>query len=145
MRPQRLTIRRSRPPTAAAELRALGLMKAFAITVVSILVGFGASLVSLPWLAGLAALTALASAYAQYRDTLPFELVFTKQSWHQNSSRDFSLTVPLKQHGKSCPTATVFQGQAPNYSECGTDINVGTDWSVAIGVTEAFEGKLVIK
>lgn len=85
-------------------------MKALVITVVAILLGLAASLANIVWLAALATLVALAGAYAQYRDTLPFEFVFSLAGWQENGN-EFNLVIPQKQHSKSKPTATVFRGK----------------------------------
>lgn len=119
-------------------------MKALLITVVGILLGLAASLGNIVWLSVLAAVVALMGAYAQYRDTMPYEFIFSGSSW-QRAGSGFKLVIPKEQHKKSNPTATVFKGENQTYEEVDCDISADTTGAIVLRATIPFEGKVLIK
>ena len=119
-------------------------MKAFLITVAAIILGFVASLANLYWLAAVAMVVALAGAYAQYRDTLPFERVFTAADWQRDAS-DYRLTIRPREHKKKSPAATIYLGTAPNFEVAMCDIHTDADGTVVLCVSQPVTGKVVIR
>lgn len=119
-------------------------MKALLVTVAAIILGFVASVANLYWLAAVALVVALFGAYAQYRDSVPFERVFTAADWQKNAS-DFQLVISRREHKKKSPTATFFLGTAPNFEVAMCDIHTAADGTVLLAVSEPVTGKVVIR
>ncbi len=119
-------------------------MKALFVTVIGIVLSFAASVANVYWLAAVAMVIALAGAYAQYRDTAPFELIFEPADW-QKVAADFRLVVPSLRHKKASPTATVYLGQPPTFEEAMCDVSTDAGGSIVLGASQPFNGKVVIK
>lgn len=119
-------------------------MKALIITVIGIILGLGASLANVSWLAVLATVVALIGAYMQYRDSVPFEFVFTPDSW-QKDGAEFKLVISRAMHNKSAPTATVLLGLAPNFQEVSVGIKTEAGGAVIVEANSTFSGKVIIR
>lgn len=119
-------------------------MKAFLITVAAIILGFAVSMPNVHWLTAVAMVVALCGAYAQYRDTLPFERVFTVADW-QKDATDYRLTISPREHKKKSPAATFYLGTSPNFEVAMCDIHTDADGAVVLVVLQPFTGKVVIR
>jgi hypothetical protein len=109
-------------------------MKALLLTIISILVSFAASFANIQWFAILAAIGAVVGAYAQYKDSQPFEFRFGENAWEKNGLM-FELVVPKRQHGKTHPTTTVYEAKLEAFEEIGCDISTGADGKIVICVS----------
>ena len=79
-----------------------------------------------------------------FEDSRPFELVFDEQSWQRNGD-DFQIVIPARQHKKTSPTATVFHGRPPTFSECMCPVSTDADGGIVVTPSKPFAGKVVIK
>ena len=120
-------------------------MKALIVTILGIILATAAGLVNIPWLAGLAALVTLAGAWAQYRDGLPFERVFSSADWRRQTDPNFQLVVPFGEHKKSSPIVAVYLGQPPAFELIGCEVATDANGGVVLGASHAFAGKVVVR
>ncbi len=116
----------------------------FIVTIIAIAIGVAASIANILWLVISAGVLALAGAYAQYRETLPFEWCFPSDAW-KGAGSDFHLVVPRHRHGKRGPTATVFLGEPPKFEQIMCDVSTTCEGEVILGASKPFSGKLVVK
>ena len=119
-------------------------MKTFLVTVASIVLALVATLLNINWLVVVSTIVALAGAYAQYRDSLPFEFVFIDSMW-QKVDNGFQIVIPKTKHTKSRPISTTFQGQHSTYEEVTCAVSVDYQEAVILSVNQPFSGKVIIK
>ena len=70
-------------------------MKSFLLTVTGILLSLAASLANIVWLTILSTVISLISAYAQFKDALPYKSLFEGSSW-QGVEGDFKFVISKK-------------------------------------------------
>jgi hypothetical protein len=91
------------------------------------------------------AITAIA-AYFQYRDALPFEMIFSEQSWKRHAEREHTLSVPSTHHKKGTKaTAVMYQANDRGFEEVSCFIQTVEGGAVEAHSSKPFPGKIVIK
>lgn len=119
-------------------------MKPLLVTVAGIVLGFFSTLSSNTCLAFISTLIALIGAYAQYKDSLPFDFSFNRDSW-KCVGTDLRLTIHRNKHNKASPVATVYKLIGRAYEEVICDIQADESGAIVIASNTAFNGKVVIR
>ncbi len=122
-------------------------MSAFSITIFGILLGLISSLTGITWLTILAAVVAFVGSYLQYKNSVPYELIFSESSWKHNGKGEnsTSLVIPKRWHKESNPTATVFFGRSPNFEQGIGDAATDADGNITLYAGKPFAGKVVVR
>lgn len=119
-------------------------MGALITTVVGIILSLLSPLTGMALLGWISGGIAIAAAFWQYRDTLPFELNFNEGDW-RSSGAELQLLIPLRRHGKKSPTATVLVENEHGYQEVMCDLGTVDGHSISINACMPFKGKVIVK
>jgi len=120
-------------------------MQTLIVGIIAIIISVIGGFVQTPGIAIIAMLVAITAQYLQYKDSLPYELLFAEDDWTRQDD-SFFIQVGKNIHKKSAPTVFVYMKTDDNrYTTVECVINTDNDGKSTICANNMFIGKLIIK
>jgi hypothetical protein len=120
-------------------------MQNLIITIIGILLGVLASFTN-PFFSIPAGLLAVYGAFLQYKESLPFEIIFQPDRWIKKNDEDFELVIPFVKHKKTNPTVKTYLADETDqnkFDETMCSVSVKEN-EVLVSACSPFKGKIII-